>query len=290
MQALKYTLGLVLLAEIAAGCDNISEEDRYIKVEKPVIENAQTLLIMEFTGNNCKNCPEGANIITEIKEDEGPDKVISVGLHPYGDINTEPVPSKYAPDRIQDFRTDAATALYNYYKPSGFPSAIFNGLNMSGSMLDWAQRASEALTATARMSISASCEYDSESQDLTVNYTVEFGNTISDKLNLTVWLVENHIKGTQMMPDGKMNREYEHNHVLRASLNGDWGQTIANENGGSVDSESAPVTGAATISFKDTNWVPENCEAVVFVYRDSDKGVEQAAKAPVLEELPTANH
>ena len=277
MKASYLSLGLLTLAVLAAGCDNIGEDDRYIKVEKPVIDNPRNLLIMEFTGNTCLNCPTGAAIVEQIKEDETPGRVISVGLHPYGSVFTEPVGSIHAPSRRQDFRTQAATALFDYYQPSGFPSAVFNGLksSMSGTTADWMQRASEALRATSYVTLSAECRYDEATRDLTVDYEVNFLDYINSRLNVTVWLVENKIMGTQTMPDGKRNMNYEHNHVLRASLNGDWGETL-----GESFADGDSTTGSATMTLNE-EWVAENCNAVVYVYRDDNKEVEQAISVNV---------
>ncbi len=282
MKALHILSGLLLLTGIATGCDNIAEDDRYIMEPKPVVENPRNLLIMEFTGNNCKNCPNGAAMVSDITAGEEPGRVISVGLHPYGDINTEPVFSKYTRPDKQDFRSDAATVLYKYYTPSGFPTAIFNGLksSMSGSIPEWMQKASEALTVPAYVSIEATTDYDAESRNLTVDYTVKFGNVISKRLNATVWLVENKIMGTQTMPNGKMNLDYEHNHVLRTSLNGDWGEYI----GDAFDSDSE-VKRTASMKLNE-KWVAENCEVVVYVYNDDDKEVQQAIELPA---IPTEN-
>ncbi len=278
MKSSYLSISLALLAAIATGCDNISEDDRYIKEEKPTVENPRNLLIMEFTGNNCRNCPNGAAMVEQIKEDEPAGRVISVGLHPDGDINTEPVFSKYTSPEKQNFRSAAATALYAYYQPSGFPSAIFNGLksSMSASIPDWMQRASEALAIPAAMAIEATASFDEASRNVTVNYTVDFGKVVEGALNLTVWLVENHIMGTQTMPDGRRNLEYEHNHVLRASLNGDWGEPI----GRSFDSDSE-VKGEASMTL-DAKWVADNCDIVVYVYRDDTKEVEQAISIPIM--------
>ncbi len=277
MKASKYIIGLLLLGGVATSCDNVDEDDRYIKVEKPVIDNPRNLLIMEFTGNNCANCPTGASIVETIKDDEAPGRVISVGLHPYGNHYTDPVNSIHSPTKKQDLRSDAATALYDYYQPNGFPTAIFNGLksSMSGSTGDWIQRASEALTATSYLTLSASCDYDADSRNLTVDYEVEFLDDVNRKINLTVWLVENKIMGTQTMPDGKMNLNYEHNHVLRASLNGDWGEEL----GASFTTESK-ITGSATMTLKE-EWVADNCDVVVYAYRDDNKEVEQATSLSV---------
>lgn len=278
--------GALLLATLAAGCDNIAEDDRYITVEKPVVENPRTLLIMEFTGNNCKNCPNGAAMVDQIKEDDGSGRVISVGLHPYGDINTNPVFSKYTMPDLQDLRSQAATALYDYYKPSGFPTAIFNGLisSMSGSIPEWMQKASEALAVSAAMSITASTTYDEASRKLDVDYSIEFGNNVGRRLNVTVWLVESGIMGTQTMPDGKLNLDYEHNHVLRASLNGDWGDSIGDDfHVGEIRNGNASMT-------LDEKWNASNCDVVVFVYADDDKEVEQALQIPVIADDTTSDN
>lgn len=277
MKASYLSLGLFLLAGVAAGCDNISEDDRYIKVEKPVIDNPRTLLIMEFTGNSCLNCPTGAATVEQIKEDEPAGRVISVGLHPYGSHFTEPVPSIHSSTRKQDLRCDAATALFDYYQPSGFPAAVFNGLksSMSGSTADWIQRASEALTVPTYVSLSATCDYNADTRDLEVSYNVEFLDNVNRKLNITVWLVENKIMGTQTMPDGKLNLNYEHNHVLRASLNGDWGQEL-----GSTFQEGSRIDGSASMTLSE-DLVAENCQVVVYVYRDDNKEVEQATSLSI---------
>lgn len=276
MKASYLFLGLFLLGGLAAGCDNISEDDRYIKVEKPVIDNPRNLLIMEFTGNSCLNCPTGASIVEQIKEDEAPGRVISVGLHPYGSHFTEPVASLHTPSHKQDLRSDAATALFDYYQPSGFPAAVFNGLksSMSGSTGDWIQRASEALNSTSYITLTARCYYEEETAKLGVDYNVEFLDDISRKLNVTVWLVENKIMGTQTMPDGKLNLNYEHNHVLRASLNGDWGTEL----GSKFEAESIE-NGRAEMTLSE-EWNAENCDVVVYVYSDDTKEVEQAISVP----------
>lgn len=281
MKASYLTIGLFLLGAVATGCDNINEDDRYIKVEKPVIDNPRTLLIMEFTGNSCLNCPTGASIVEQIKEEEQPGRVISVGLHPYGSHFTDPVVTIHTPSRQQDLRSEAATALFDYYQPSGFPAAIFNGLksSMSGSTGDWIQRASEALVVPTVVTLAATCEYDASSRQLSVDYAVEFLDYVNSKLNVTVWLVENKIMGTQTMPDGKPNLNYEHNHVLRASLNGNWGETI-----GTSFAEGDKKEGTASMTLQE-DWVAENCDVVVYVYRDDNKEVEQAISIKVVDNL-----
>ena len=277
MKASYISIGILLLAGIAAGCDNIGEDDRYIKVEKPTVDNPKNLLIMEFTGNNCSNCPKGAETVEAIKEEESPGRIISVGLHPKDVQFTTPTYALYPKPHMQDFCTEEATVLYKYYEPGAFPAAIFNGLksSMSTDYTYWATNASNALVVPANMAIEGSCTYDESTRNLTVDYQISFGKIVNNKLNVTVWLVENNILGTQIMGDGDRNWLYVHNHVLRASLNGNWGEYI----GDSFDSESK-VERSASMTLKE-EWVAENCDVVVYVYRDDNKEVEQAISIKV---------
>ena len=57
------------------------------------------------------------------------------------------------------------------------------------------------------------------------------GNT-QGKLQL--WIVEDDITAFQMMPDGTRNDNYIHQHVFRATVNGEWGEDVEVQEGYSV--------------------------------------------------------
>lgn len=274
-----YLLAALLISAAFSSCDNIGEDDRYIKEEKPVVDNPRNLLIMEFTGNKCVNCPNGALTVEKIKDDEEPGRVISVGLHPFGNSFTEPAVALYPTPHKQDFRSEAATVLYEWYDyGNAMPTAVFNGLrsSLSSSMQDWMQRASEALLLPARLTIDAKSSYDPEKRSAAVDYTIEFGHNVDTPLSATVWLVENDIKGTQTMPDGSNNYEYIHNHVLRTSLNGNWGESL-----GSSFGIEETIGKSARITLEE-DWVAENCVLVIYVYQDATKEVEQSVQIPLI--------
>lgn len=280
MRHLHITACLAILAALATGCDNIDESDRYIKEEKPVSDNPRTLLIMEFTGNACKNCPNGAKTVELISEDE-PGRVITVGLHPFNDINTNPVPNpNTTPTSMQDFRTEVATSMKAYYNPSGFPSAVFNGVksSLSGSINDWQTRALEALSEPAAMTVAATCQFSPETSGIEISYDVDFSNNVSGTLNINVWIMENDILGTQLMPDGKYNFQYIHNHVLRGSLTGDWGNPLGGDRFDSDSRMQGKIQGTL-----DAEWDAGHCQAVVFVTRESDHEVLQACVVDLVE-------
>ncbi|MDE6697397.1 MAG: Omp28 family outer membrane lipoprotein [Muribaculaceae bacterium] len=278
MKASHITFGLLLLAGIATSCDNISEDDRYYMAEKtPVSRN---LLIMEFTGNKCINCPLGAAAVEKIKHDAGADKVVSVGLHPEGNINTIPMITYHPkPGTLQNFTCKEATEIFKYYgSPNGFPTAIFNGLksSMSSDYGNWMTDAEKAFEEPSYVMLDAECDFDDSSRDLTVNYKVGFSDDLNESISIAVWLVENNILGIQQMPGGKVNEDYVHNHVLRASLNGTWGENI-----GKTFTSASVVTGSASMTIPN-NWVAENCDVVVIAFQDNDKYVQQVISVNVI--------
>lgn len=262
MSAICLSLGM-------ASCDNIDENDRYKPVAKPT--SAKRLLIQEFTGNRCTNCPKGAAAIHSIQESY-PGQVIAVGLHPEGGgPNTRPIGD-------QDFRCEEAQVMFEYYLPSGFPSAVFNGnkSSLSTSYATWPTtvydifRSEQENDMNAGMEIYATTSYNSTSRELTVDYTIDMYRSYSQNLSVMVWIMENDIVGWQL--DGDIYLEdYVHNHVLRASLNGGWGQQLPQLE----LVEGAEISGTSSIVLNE-DWVAENCQIVIYTFQTDSRIVEQA--------------
>lgn len=266
----------VTAALTVASCDNIGDDDRYIAEPKPVLPAEavpKNLLIIEFTGNWCRNCPTGAQAVKTISE-TNPGRVIAVGLHPRGGgANTEP---GYLLDGSeQDFRCEEAQVMYEHYLPSGFPCAVFNGGDKSTTSLDWNTQAIEALKVPTYIAIDATTNYDASSREVTVDYSLDFSDYYTEGLSVMAWVVENGIVGFQV-DNGNYLFDYVHNHVLRASLNGPWGTSI-----GAKFDNGQSVSGSASMTL-DPKWVAENCRIVVFVIKDGNKEVLQAIEVPAV--------
>lgn len=266
-----YNLALAgICALMFVSCDNIGDDERYIAEEKPLLPAeavAKNLLIMEFTGNWCRNCPTGAQAIHTISE-TNPGRVIAVGLHPRGGgANTEP---GYLLDgSMQDFRCEEAQVMYEHYLPSGFPCAVFNGITKSTTTQDWNTEAIAALNTPTYIMIDATTSYDATTREVIVDYSLDFSDYYNEELSVIAWVMENNIVGFQV-DNGDYLFDYVHNHILRASLNGPWGTSI-----GSKFNNEQSISGTASITL-DTKWVAENCRIVVFVIKNSTKEVLQA--------------
>ena len=71
---------LILLAALVLGaCNNIAPEDRFIEVASATVK--RKVLVEEFTGQRCLNCPEAANELARLQAQYGGDTLIVVAIH-----------------------------------------------------------------------------------------------------------------------------------------------------------------------------------------------------------------
>ena len=268
---MKRTLVFALVTFVS--CDVIPENNRYIEVEDQGGERVQRLLIEEFTGHKCVNCPDGAAIVHEIQE-YYPGRVVVVGIHA-GMLATPT--GEFAK---QNFMTADGTKYYNEFGVQGNPAALLNREHFAGE--DWAVRTKEKWMtyAISELGKEPVCEvlptvtYNAETRELSVETEVEAYENMPADLNLQVQIVENVI-GMQLKSGDVIDEEYEHNHVFRTSVNGTWGEAIESLPAG----EKKTYTCATTFNEK---WVPENSAVVVFVYENSSKRVLQCNQAAVV--------
>ena len=255
------------MAMAAASCSNIDEGDRLIYV-KPA-EVGRAILIEDFTGQKCINCPTGTEIINGIVDTYGEDNVIAVGVHsgPLGFAGNS---------KTVGLMTDTGNEYYTHWDKEnkmGQPWVIFNRKTSPDSHYNnWAAMVGTIISEKANLSVKIANAYDAATRTLTTTVGADGVNgTVNGKLQ--VWIVEDGVKALQMMPDGKHNKEYIHNHVFRAAVNGTWGEDVTVKEG--------EIT-TMKYSYKlPEAWNADNIAVVAFVYNDN--GVENVAKKHLVE-------
>ena len=263
-RVLKAVLSSVLLVTTLVACDPVDEADRLIYV-KPV-SASRNVLIEDFTGQRCVNCPTATLEIERLMAQYGGDTVIAVGIHsgPFAK-SVKGVP--------YSLYTAEGDEYFNYWKVESQPKGVVDRLGTSD-YPSWGTIVRDELSKTAPLvlQVNVSCDVNSRQMTVTAICQGTDGNT-QGKLQL--WVIEDGITAFQYMPDGSTNREYVHNHVFRASVNGTWGTDIN------------VVEGAVNTTYFDCTldeaWVPENLWVVGFVY--NNHGVGQATKVKVLPSM-----
>lgn len=258
-------VGLAALASVA--CSNIDEDERLVYV-KPA-EVGRTVLIEDFTGQRCINCPRGTEAINSIVEEYGEENVIAVGIHSG--------PLGFAGSAKQvGLMTDTGNEYYNKWdkdKKIGQPWALFNRSAAPNSDYNtWLTAVKNIISQKAVLSVEISNTYDAATRQLGIDVKTMGTNGNTDG-KLQVWIVEDGIKAMQLMPNGKGNADYIHNHVFRAAVNGTWGEDISVKEGVTTDKTYTYTLPEA--------WNADNVAVVAFVYNDSE--VLQAARKAAVE-------
>lgn len=263
MMKFKSLIGLTLgaAAMLFASCDDIAESDRLIEV--PPIKASRAILVEEFSGQYCLNCPTGAETLDKIMDTYGADSVIVVSLHagPKSLIISE---------SEGGLATDFGGQVYEMLNAGDLPFAVFDRkYSHSNYNRFWLPYAAVALQAPTPLDMSVDNSYDDATRTVTVTVTAQSSEEVSGNLN--VWLTEDGIVAKQRMPDGEDVEDYVHNHIFRTSATPLAGDAV------SVDWDS-PLTKTYEIRL-DSKWKAENTAVVAFV-ANAD-GVCQTTRAAV---------
>lgn len=249
----------VLAAAALTSCDNVPEADRFIKL--PPIEADRAVLIEDFTGQNCLNCPRAHEKIEDLQKQYGEDKVIAVSIHG-GSMAISDV-------RPFGLMTKEGDEICNYYSIPSFPMGVIDGVTPPVKDDKWASAVYNDLQKPSEVQLQASAELIAGGN--TISCTADITSSEEGSGKIQFWIVESGIVALQKMPDGSVQQDYVHNNVFRAQVFPMRGNPIAFSRDG--------ATANGTIEVRE-RWSLENVSVVAFV-SDNSNIVQQVVKVPV---------
>ena len=276
---MKNILILVLGAMLAfiTGCDIIEAPYK----EKIVIEKdtaAINVLIEDFTGFRCGNCPEAGEVAHTLAETyQG--KVIVMSIH----AGALAVPN---PTRKYDFRTTEGTELATYFNLPATPYGMVNRVQVNGNTLlapdAWGTSVAQQVKQKADLKMSLTAGFNETSKVISLESNLKFVNDSKTTYYLAAYIVEDSIIQYQRddLKTPSDILDFVHMHVLRASMTGTWGTQISPDviNAG----ESIKLNSEYTIpSGKD--WVPKNLSLIVIVHDNDTKEIKQVDKVKIIQ-------
>lgn len=210
-------LGLAMTA-----CQNIPEDERLQPLDWNNVPRMRNVLLTEFTGLSCVNCPKAAEEAHNLQHACG-DNLVVVAMHPESNSFTHTVNAAW------DYTCHEADAYYKWLggtSTTSFPAGAIN-FNASNGFVDYTQWMSVILKELMRPT-TIGINIAATATDNRIDATLTLTATEATDAIVLLWLVENHVIGAQRMPDGEVNLSYEHNHMLRGELlSADgWGQAV----------------------------------------------------------------
>lgn len=241
----------------------------------------KTVLLEEFTGVRCVNCPAGHEISNQILEDH-PNRVFAAIVH--AGFLADPYSNS-----TQDFVTNESSALYDFLSVEAVPAAAINRVLFTGASSlalinksQWAGKVNSELQKVTPVNIYAYHQYNQNTRQLTVYVQLRYLQDVSAAQNVSVFLTENNIIDPQAYIDDSghdaVQDDYVHKHVLRDALTPISGQPLG---------ETGTAGKVIVRSFSTTvsnNWKPSDCHIIAFVNNASgDKEVLQVTEIPLVE-------
>ena len=202
----------------------------------------KNIVLEEFTGIHCVYCPDG-HLMAQNLYNANPGDVVLINIH----TGSYAQPAAGEPD----FRTSFGAAIEVIANVSGYPAGTINRHQFTGlgqlsggtamSRGNWASAGGQILAQPSCVNVAAEASLNISTRVLTVDVEAYYtDNSIASTNKLNVVLLQNNVEGPQtggatynpgqMLPNGN----YNHQHMLRHMLTGQWGDDIVNTTIGSL--------------------------------------------------------
>jgi len=268
----KLFFSLLIAATALVSCDNVDESERLIYVKPAAVGRA--VLIEDFTGQRCVNCPAATAEIEKLQEQYGADTVIAVGIH------SGPLGFK-GNAKTLGLATDTGDEYYNYWNIEYQPQGVVNRNSGRLDYTAWGAAVYNAIQQEATLDLDLSTTYDAASRNATISLSA-LGTNGPTTGKLQLWVVEDSITALQVRYNdifdsstGQINdASYVHNHVFREAINGTWGEDFSLAEG-----ETKQLQFAYQLP---EGYAAKYVSIIAFVYNDN--GVQQVTKRHLVSE------
>lgn len=261
-----------ILAVILGGCDKIDapfKETQNITdtigckaaefASQAVVKN---VLLEEYTGHTCGNCPASHKISASLKQLYA-ERLVIISVH----AGLFAKPQNNANGAFAyDFRTPAGDERNNTFGNdlAGLPNGMVDG----GKILSpsaWGTEVQKEISLTPLAGLQLVNNFDPSTKRLCTSVQAEFLNSMNGTYKLALYLVEDSIIQWQKDYTKSPNNipDYLHRHVLRSAINSSFGETIAR---GQINAGTKLIRNYKTMI--NTSYKPANC-SVVAVITDS---------------------
>lgn len=290
----KLLYQIILLTGIVtiffSACDNIDEPlillnqeeiplnvDDTIFVTDSVMVREKYVLLEDFTGHKCINCPEAAIAAHELAQQVN-HRLIIYAVHA-GFYATPDNTGLYT----ADFQTATGDELNNQFQIFFNPSGLINRKSYNGSLVqiaaNWTNVINTELALPSVADMKLKHTYYPKRNSFKIEVELTPVTAFDGKYKVCLYIAEDGIISPQKnnnvnigpVPDWE---DYEHRNILRGSLNTTFGEYMS-ANGllteGQTYSKSVFYT-------PNPDWVTNNCNIIAYVYNESTWEVIQVAE------------
>ena len=261
----------------------IAQDTTFVLPTVPAAEK-HNVLVEEFTGQSCSNCPAAHELLTEIQHAHEPGRVNVIGLYFEGITQTRP-----PHDAKYDFRHPQAkliaTDIYSGVSaiPAGGVERVANGGSIKLDKSVWTSTIDTRLNVPSPVNLKIESEYNSTDSIASIRATLVYTSKVDFPHNISIVVVEDSIIDKQEYPSTHpvhpgYDEAYLFTNVFRGMVtSAPYGDPV-------LTSVTAKEPGRAFIKnfkYKLTNALnPANCRVIAFINstKSGDPQIIQSAQ------------
>jgi len=295
---MKYIPGSILALSLALtilSCDKI--EEPYLRAgivppdtsacpvpEFPALTApVQRVLLEDFTGHTCPNCPGAAVLAHDLLEQYN-GRLVLMAVH--AGYFAEPRGEPFTPD----FRTAAGTELDLFFGVGlvGNPNGMINRKGYSDAHVigpdDWAAEVAAEMAGAPIINMQVVTVYTPEERKLCTHVRSVFLDDIERHFKLAAFITEDSIVSWQKNNDPSVGptpdiEGYLHMHMLRAGITGTWGIDLTSAD--TLTAQGQEIITSVPYQLSE-DWRTRHCRVVVMIYDAENYKVVQVGEASVL--------
>lgn len=287
---------IAVLVKNPNGVSDTHPEDNRAECEISVIDRYfnRNLLVEAFTTMSCANCPEAHE-----RQKEAFDSLADVvRVDHHSGFGTDILTTRTDEDLLWFYNNNGTIYAPGVMLDRAMIDDVIDPQRGTGEehtpvyggsfeVVDFRYIHDKLTGRPAYVDVNIVSDYDPASRKLSITVSGEaIAKLKGDNPTLNVWLTESGLSAAdnprygQMTSSGKLDMSFVHNHVMRATLTGSWGQTM------NLGIEPYSKTFTTTL---DAAWKPENMEIVAFI-ANYDKAhpdnclVHNSAAAPIVDD------
>lgn len=272
-EAKKASENIVIASDISLSYEEL-ENYQWDTVVSPSNRNTQFILLEEFTGHTCANCPPGSKELLRLDSIYG-DQLVPLSVHAGSFARPQDNPDgSYATDhRVPEIVEGKYLAKLGI---TAFPTGMIQGDGVMRLYANWEAELKILEQNQPKAEVQIKNLYNAQLGIIRTIVDYEWLESLNDDYNLQVFLKEDHVVDWQT--DGNFdNPKYDHRHLLQKVVNALF----------KVPAEQA-IAGAKGkkeyIYKTDQEWDMQNVYTIAFLYRTNEPyAVVQVNEAAVVK-------
>jgi len=292
-KGMKTIISIILVAFIAIGihsCDKVKNPtivkatavgSTFDTVTNAGRANFKKVLLEDYTGHKCPNCPAAA-IVAKNLHDKYQDTLVVIAVHAgFFTWTNLKYPTSYTTTAGNDWDGPSGFDISNTRgNPNGMVNRkVFPGFLLIHKETFWPSTVPLAKKDPLLVKIDLKSMYDWSARALNVETKLTFLANYTNNVKLNLVLTEDSIIGPQ--EDNTKTpthvEDYEFEHMLRADLNGSWGEVA----------KVAPISALSTATINTTNFAVDDkfndrhLTLIAFVYDEVTREILQVEKVKI---------